>query len=424
MKSMKTTHRITSAMVSLGIAVASLAAPPPPPAMPVLPDGLGVNIHFTDPKPGEMKMLADGGFRWVRMDFGWGGIERRKGEYDFSAYDRLLKALEEYHIRAIFILDYSNRFYDNGQSPSSVEGRAACAKWAAESVKHFKGRGILWEMYNEPNIGFWKPKPNVDDYAKLALAVGKAIREAEPQEVYIGPATSTIKMDFLESCFKAGCLEYWSAVSVHPYRQKDPETVSAEYQKLRELIDKYAPQGRKIPIISGEWGFSSGWKSFDEERQGKYLPREMLVNLMNEVPVSIYYDWHDDGTNPKEPEHHFGTVHFEYHAGAQPVYEPKPAYLAIKALSSSLSGCRFSKRLEVGGSDDYVLEFKNESGETRYAAWTTAHEPHSIKLAVSAGAYKTVSGLGEELAAHDAGAGKLEVSLTDTPQYILRARFR
>ena len=43
-------------------------------------------------------------------------------------------------------------------------------------------------MYNEPNIGFWKPKPDVKQYVKLALAVGKALREAEPGELYIGPA--------------------------------------------------------------------------------------------------------------------------------------------------------------------------------------------------------------------------------------------
>ena len=27
--------------------------------------GMGVNIHFTDPKPGEIKMIAAAGFRWV-----------------------------------------------------------------------------------------------------------------------------------------------------------------------------------------------------------------------------------------------------------------------------------------------------------------------------------------------------------------------
>src|SRR5207248_651751 len=83
----------------------------------VVPDGLGVNIHFTDPRPGEMAMLAAGGFKLVRMDFAWGAIEKERGRYDFSAYDRLMAALAPHHIRAQFILDYSNRFYDNDQSP-------------------------------------------------------------------------------------------------------------------------------------------------------------------------------------------------------------------------------------------------------------------------------------------------------------------
>lgn len=409
----------------LAVSSVTSAQPPAPPAMPVLPDGLGVNIHFTDPKPGEMKMLAAAGFRWIRMDFAWGGIEREKGKYDFSAYDRLIAALDEYHIHAIFILDYSNRFYDDDKSPSSDEGRAAFAKWAAESARHFKGRGILWEMYNEPNIGFWKPKPNVEDYAKLALAVGKAIREAEPTEVYIGPAASTIDLKFLEACFKAGCLECWSAVSVHPYRQKDPETVVAEYAKLRALIDQYAPKDRKIPIISGEWGFSSGWKNFDEERQGKYLPREMLINLATDVPVSIYYDWHDDGANPSEPEHHFGTVHFEEHSGAEELYEPKPAYRAMKALSTALGGYRFGSRLSVGGKSDYILEFVKPNqlpapnAEVCLAAWTTASEPHKVSIGGPRGRRRWILTdlMGKTTGSFEAD-GSIEVTLTDAPQYI------
>src|SRR5690242_3720046 len=74
----------------------SPAAPAAPAfaAAPVVPEGLGVNIHFTDPRPGEMEMIAAAGMRIVRMDFGWGAIERKAGEYDFSAYDRLVKACE------------------------------------------------------------------------------------------------------------------------------------------------------------------------------------------------------------------------------------------------------------------------------------------------------------------------------------------
>jgi hypothetical protein len=223
-----------------------------------IPSGLGVNIHFTQPRDGEADQLAAAGFTFVRMDFGWGTTERHRGVYDFSAYDTLLKALEPHKIGAVFILDYSNRLYDDDLSPHTDAGRAAFAKWAAAGVEHFKGRGIYWEMYNEPNIGFWRPKPNVDDYVKLALATGKAIRAAAPDEHYIGPACSTMDFKFLESCFKGGCLEYWSAVSVHPYRQTPPESVEADYAKLRELIAKYAPKDKSISIFSGEWGYSSG----------------------------------------------------------------------------------------------------------------------------------------------------------------------
>jgi polysaccharide biosynthesis protein PslG len=89
---------------------------------PVVPEGIGVNIHFTDHQPGEMEMLAQAGFKWVRMDFAWNATERGKGVYDFSAYDRLLAVLEAHKIRAMLILDYSNPQYNEGLSPASDEG--------------------------------------------------------------------------------------------------------------------------------------------------------------------------------------------------------------------------------------------------------------------------------------------------------------
>ena len=364
------------------------------PALPTtdVPGGLGVNIHFTDPKPGEMKMLAES-YRMVRMDFNWGAIEREKGVYDFSAYDRLVKACDEFKIQPLFILDYSNRLYDQGLSPYTDAGRAAFAQWAAAAVVHFKGRKILWEMYNEPNIGFWKPTPNVGDYIKLALATGKAIHAAAPGECYIGPASASIDLKFIEACFKAGLLEQWDAVSTHPYRQGDPELAADEYRQLRLLIQKYKPKGKDVPILSGEWGYSTAWANHNPDRQGKYLPRQWMTNLMNDVPVSIWYDWHDDGTDPKEPEHHFGSVENKEFTGRDPVYDPKPSYTAAKTFQQFFAGYRFNKRLWVGKADDYVLLFA-KADAVKLAAWTTVKEAHEITIPASAGAFKVVNHLG------------------------------
>src|SRR6185436_21146344 len=86
-----------------------------------LPQGVGVNIHFTDARPGEIRMIADAGFRWVRMDFSWELTEKERGRYDFAPYERLMTALEPHGIRALFILDYGNRLYTEGKSVRTEE---------------------------------------------------------------------------------------------------------------------------------------------------------------------------------------------------------------------------------------------------------------------------------------------------------------
>ena len=45
--------------------------------------------------------MQGAGFKFVRMDFQWGGIERSKGEYDWSGYEELLTNLEKRGLRAV-----------------------------------------------------------------------------------------------------------------------------------------------------------------------------------------------------------------------------------------------------------------------------------------------------------------------------------
>ena len=389
----------------------------------VIPNSIGVNIHFLDPKPGEMEMLAASGARWARMDFAWDEIEKAPSQYDFSKYDNLVRTLESYKLSPYFIFDYTNKLYDNGMSPYTEEGRRAFAQWASASVEHFRGRGIIWEMYNEPNWRFWRPKPNVHDYIVLALEVGEAIRTAAPGEAYIGPAVALIDLRFLEACFKAGLLNYWSGVSVHPYRQREPEGVAEEFRRLRQLIAAYAVKGKQVPIIAGEWGYSCtwNWKGMDEVKQGKLLPREFLNNLANGVPVTIWYDWHDDSADPQDPESHFGIVRFPYEPDSHPVYRPKPAYLALQTLTHILNGYQFSRRLPTGSPADYVLLFTKDK-EARLVAWTTSSAEQKVVIPADRGRFSITDHLGQSLKPARAHKGKLEITLTDAPQYLAPKR--
>ena len=387
-----------------------------------LPDGLGVNIHFTAPAPGEVKMIAEAGFRWVRMDFKWDATETEKGRYDFTAYERLLRELEAYKIRALFILDYGNPLYDNGAPPRTEHARQAFTRWAVAAAKHFKDRRIVWEIYNEPNHSiFWPPKTRAEEYVALALSVGRAFRAEVPTEDLIGPAVSEMDYDFIEACLKAGLLEYWSAVSVHPYLRTNPEAAALEYCRLRRMINEHSARTslrREVQIVSSEWGYSSQWRGMNDQKQAEVFAREMLTNAAHGIPVSIWYDWRDDGPDPNDPEHHFGVVRNEYHSGRDPVYDPKPAYYAAQTLKRLFEGYVFDKRLEVGSESDYVLLFKN-NGALRIAAWSISTNPRRVTIPLSPGQFRITSHTGEDRGLARIANQQLEVELSPAPIYLI-----
>lgn len=372
--------------------------------------GLGVNIHTTAPSPGEAALIRSTGFGTVRMDLHWHDTETRPGHYDFSPYDRLVAGLQASRIRPLLILNYGHPYYDGGRAPASAAARAAFAKWAAAAAARFKGRGILWEIYNEPNLGhFWSPAPDAAAYVALVSETAEAIRAAAPGETIIGPASSGVDLAFLEACFNLGLLRHLDAVTVHPYRHHEPESVVVDYRRLRSLIARYAPAGREIPVLCGEWGYSAAWDGFDERRQALMLTRLFLTNAAARIPLTIWYDWRNDGVLPSESEHNFGLI---THSGA-----PKPAWQAAAAMARELDGFGFHMRLETGHADEFVLLFRSDSG-VRLAAWTTSPGGRRIELPVSAGAFRAAGWLGDERGIIHAAETGLDLELNDEPVFL------
>lgn len=396
----------------------------------VMPKGVGVNIHFNRGHEKDLDMIAAAGFKFVRMDLGWGGIERSKGDYDWSAYDELTANLEKRGLSAIYILDYSNDLYEekaasknpvfggdikDTASPQHPESVAAFARWSAATALHFRGKPIVWEIWNEPNIFFWKPKPDVAQYTELALATCKAVHQAVPEAAIIGPASSEFPWPFLEIFFSSGILEQLDAVSVHPYRdyKRGPETAAEDYQKLRELIRKHAPSPAKakMPIISGEWGYATHQGGVSLDTQASFIVRQQMANLFYGVPISIWYDWTNDGPDPKEREHNFGTVTSDL--------KPKPSYTAVKAMTRSLSGFAIDHRITLEDSRDWVLIWKDHKGHQKLTVWTTGEAHNTIidtgKVFSGQLSTMTISG---EVAQTSVDSGKLTLTLQPSLLFI------
>jgi hypothetical protein len=88
-------------------------------------------------------------------------------------------------------------------------------------------------------------------------------------------------------------------VSVHPYRSSAPDTIIPDFAQLQELINQYAPAGKVVQMISGEYGYTTcnmtgsrcGGAGIEEQLQAKYLARMWISVAASNVPLSIYYDW-------------------------------------------------------------------------------------------------------------------------------------
>lgn len=335
---------------------------------PTIGDGLGVNIHFRGNQPGELDLIRDAGFKFIRMDFAWDAVEKQKGAYDFSEYDPLVEGLTKRGMRALFILDYGNSLYDL-TGANAVEGRQAFARFASVAVQRYRDKNIVWELWNEPDgMGF--PQPSQPYYIELAKVVLPAIHRADPNAVCIAPAVSYFDFDWLEKCFKGGLLNMIDALSLHPYRgNASPETVLKDWPKMRLLMAKYRPGKPALPVVSSEWGYSDAQPKLSQKRQGEFIARMFLSSASAGIPLSIWYDWKDDGSDPNNREHHFGTIKTDN--------TPKPAYLAVQKLSRELAGMHFIKRME-SRLDDYLMLF-GDGKNLKIAAWTTV-EPHKVEV--------------------------------------------
>jgi hypothetical protein len=109
--------------------------------------------------------------------------------------------------------------------------------------------------------------------------------------------------------------------------------------------------------------------------QGDYLARMCLVNLSQGIPLTIWYDWKDDGylTQPHVPNEYEQAFGMTTMSDAK-----KPAYHAMQLLTKSLGGTTFSARLP-SDPNDWLLVFRTADGHQTLAAWTTGNA-HTVNV--------------------------------------------
>lgn len=354
-----------------------------------VPESFGINIHFFDHDAG-LDAFASTGAKWVRQDFFWNSVEKEKGRYDFSETDALVNGATKRGLKIFAILCYQSNHYEKQRRIATEAGRQAFVRYAEALVTRYAGKPIVWEIWNEPNNGGFWPGNDPKEYMQLVKAVSPALRKADPNVVILGPSTYRFDLPYIEACLKEGLLDYVDSVSIHPYLRNHPEELVGEMAKLRELLAKYT--STLPPIVCSEWGFSATHHGV--EGMAARVARSLFLGTMEKMPIHIYYDLWNDGSNPANSEHRYGLF------TSPPWLVPQPSALAFMTASRVMDGHIFTRRIHLDGQPDvFLLEF--HKGDTkRYVHWAgTPDDKTAIEWSVpkELGRITRVTQAGQEL---------------------------
>jgi len=265
----------------------------------------GVVVHT----PYRAGALKDIGVQWVRVNLRWKNVEQgARGAYDWTGPDKLLAYYLDhgFHVMAILTVEDVCPLYEEDKGDQGVVIDAISA-WAGAFAGRFKGKGILWEIGNEPECfpmdGYWNdPKT----YAKMARKAAAAIKAADPEAKVAALSVAWMDRGFISRALEGGLLDEGNVdvLTYHGYHRRTmmPESGLAEdVAWLRDQARKHAAGGTRVIVADSERGYAiipflepkswGSWRNltYTEAEQAAYLARHYLETIWLGVEVGVWY---------------------------------------------------------------------------------------------------------------------------------------
>jgi hypothetical protein len=267
-----------------------------------------------------LRLLADAGIKWHRIDVEWAHVERVQGQDDWSDIDRIVDEADVLGISLLAILGYTPTWAGNGKINSLPKDPRQFYAFVRRAAQRYGSRMAAWSIWNEPNLKpFWDS--GFDSFVKHIFRPGLLeLKVHLPSCTTVGPDLSSTKNN--------ACLKDWfpgllreaghllSVISHHQYDGQD--TVQGRVAELDRVHRFLVEQGYEhLPF----WCTEIGWDRPSPEKQAELLRDTMRsMQMRNWWSKTFWYDSHGTGWGLLEPD-------LTPNAGA-----PKPAFHAYKQL--------------------------------------------------------------------------------------------
>jgi hypothetical protein len=394
-----------------------------------LSDGFGMNIDL----PREPRLpwtrrwwtrLFDSGVKWVRIGqyensaekTNWDWVEQTRGVYTVDPeVDEAIRSLVENHVNIEIELQYSNPLYESnsttrphhvflpppgiGQNdsppnpifipPATEEQIAAFLRYVRFMVRRYKGTVSHWELWNEPDIGYWQPQAHTPQelvskaraYGRVLAGFANAVHEANPKAKVIFGGTASPDLLFTKTALtECHCASKVDIVAYHSYpgfgHNHPPEeadtVLHAAY--FREQIMHIVGMRNDTLFWDNEWNVSPLWAGSNQTVQARYVPRFYLYNLAQHVRGFM---WVFIPSTDGNEDDLYGLLNGE--TLKPDAFQPREAFRSFDVASALFGETRVDPMAEFnleGVPDQYLhgqvqaYGFRDEvSGKRIYAFW-------------------------------------------------------
>lgn len=347
-----------------------------------LGEGFGVQIKAELVTPESLADISSLGFKYVRFSLGWDSVEASKNIQDWSETDRLIQMVRRSGLKMVIPVHGGNPVYEGfvpapkkntdhvqerPKAPSLPETVEAFARFMTQAVLRYGTDDILWEIWNEPDLGrFWPPKADEQTYSVLVSRTCNMVRQYAPGARIVGLSLARVpdgydqyKPDFLFHFLKSSGARCLDGFTVHPYRRgrEEPEAVYGDYALLNSFLAKTQ---HYVPLLNSEIGYTG--MQVSEEDQANYVMRSRLIDLIWGVPLTIWYEWQDSRDDLTDPESQFGLLRRNG--------ESKPALEAVRSVLGPLKDYLFEQQIHTTNPKDMLVALRNGNGDRAIVGWT------------------------------------------------------
>jgi len=295
---------------------------------------VGVGIHPTSYSLDSTQLtelLKKYKIQITRYDYPWSQVELKKGIYTVpnKKLDELVTIADSNNIETILILGSKNKLYGD-ERPVTEEERQAFANYAAWVAERFKGKKVIYEIWNEWPYGAknqnFDPagKLSAQLYVKLVASASTAILAKDPGAKIIAGSLNPLNKGYsswTDNIFKLNILKYINGFSIHPYNYQNDTIAQPQYNidvldALQDRLKKITGVSTYIPFYVTEFGYPdyNGGVYFSPSQRKEFI-ENYFVSLSQKpfVKSALWYDFINDGDDKNIKEFNFGLLDSSYH---------------------------------------------------------------------------------------------------------------